>query len=360
MKFSAISRGLFSIAAFVVFIAGLRAASSIIIPFLLASFIAVITSPAMIWLKKRGVRAGFSIVGILLIVIMALWLLVQITGSSITQFASNADAYRASLRVITSDWIVWLKEQGLDVNDEAFTSLINPARAMTIVVNTLTQFLQGLLTNTFLILVTVVFILLELAGLPNKLQIALGKDHGSVPAMDRFSDSLNRYLLIKSGVSLTTGVCAYLLCKLIGINYALLWGILAFLLNYIPNIGSIVAAIPPVMLAMIEVGAGKALLLAAGYMVINIVFGNFIEPRLMGKGLGLSTLVVWMSLIFWGWVFGPVGMLLSVPLTMVVKIAMEAKEETKWVAILLGSDPGEAPRSEATPVTDMPLEADHA
>jgi predicted PurR-regulated permease PerM len=364
MKFSAISRGLFSIAAFVVFIAGLRAAGTIIIPFLLAGFIAVITSPAMIWLKKRGVRPGFSILIILLVVISALWILVQIMGASITQFAGDANHHQEKLRLLTNEWIIWLEEKGVEVNAETFTSLVNPGRAMTIVVNTLTKFLQGLLTNTFMILVTVVFLLLELAGLPKKLQMALGESHPSIPALNQFSDSLNRYLAIKSMVSLATGFLAFILCRAIGLNYALLWGLLAFLLNYIPNIGSIVAAIPPVMLALVEVGTGRALLCAGGYMTINIMFGNFIEPRLMGKGLGLSTLVVWMSLIFWGWVFGPVGMLLSVPLTMVVKIAMESKEETQWAAILLGSDPGE-PQSDTdavTPVkkpTSVP-EPDHA
>lgn len=364
MKFSAISRGLFSLAAFVICVAGLRAASPVIIPFLLASFIAVISSPVMVWLKKLGVRTGVSIAAILGIVIIALWLLVQITTSSIAQFAENADSYGTSLRQVTTDWIHWLEEKGIEVNDETFTSLVNPARAMTFVVRTLREFLQGFLTNTFMILVTVVFILLELAGLPNKLQMALGKDHGSIPALDRFSESINRYLLIKSWVSLTTGVCAFTLCRLVGVNYALLWGIIAFLLNYIPNIGSIVAAVPPVMLALVEVGTGKAAVVAGGYMTINIAFGNFIEPRLMGKGLGLSTLVVWMSLIFWGWVFGPIGMLLSVPLTMVVKIAMESKEETQWVAILLGSDPGESPQEEEPLETPEPLpttpEPDHA
>jgi predicted PurR-regulated permease PerM len=364
MNFSGLSRGLFSIAAFVVFIAGLRASGSIIIPFLLAGFIAIITSPAMIWLKKRGVRPAFSILIILFTVLAALWILVQIAGSSITQFASNSEYYQENLRRITTEWIGWLEEQGLEVNSDTFTSLINPARAMTVVVNSLTQFMRGLLTNTFLILITVVFILLELAGLPNKLQIALGQDHPSVPALNRFTESLNRYLAIKSMVSLATGVLAYLLCRTLGLNYALLWGLLAFLLNYIPNIGSIVAAVPPVMLALVEVGTGKALICAGGYFIINLAFGNFIEPRLMGKGLGLSTLVVWMSLIFWGWVFGPVGMLLSVPLTMVVKIAMESKEETQWAAVLLGSDPGEtaanpAPEEDENITTEHP-EPDHA
>lgn len=341
MNSSGLSRGLFSIAAFVIFIAGLRAASNIIIPFLLACFIAIISSPAMVWFKKKGIRPAFSILIIIMSVMCILWVLVQIAGVSINQFVSESDMYQRRLRMISTEWIQWLESKRIDVNSDTFNSIINPGRAMTLVVDTLRQFLTGMLKNTFLIMLTVVFLLLELAGFPNKLKMALGPDHPIIPALNLFTESLNRYLAIKSWVSLATGVLAYVLCRLIGLNYALLWGLLAFLFNYVPNIGSILAAAPPVMLALVEFGTSKALVCLAGYMAINIIFGNLIEPRVMGKGLGLSTLVVWMSLIFWGWVFGAVGMLLSVPLTMVIKIAMESKPETQWIAVLLGSDPGE-------------------
>jgi predicted PurR-regulated permease PerM len=268
--------------------------------------------------------------------------MVQITTSSINQFAGRSTEYQTQLTQITSGWISWVESKGLNVNSETFNSIFNPGNIIKVVVNTLTRFLQGLLTNTFLILVTVVFLLLELAGLPNKLRMSLGPDHPSVPALTQFSISLNRYLAIKSWISLLTGLLAFAICRILGIDYFLLWGLMAFLLNYVPNIGSILAAIPPVLIALIDQGSGTALMALAGYVGINITLGNFIEPRLMGKGLGLSTLVVWLSLIFWGWVFGPVGMLLSVPLTMVVKIAMESNPETHWIAILLGSDPGES------------------
>ncbi|MEX2606674.1 MAG: AI-2E family transporter [Kiritimatiellia bacterium] len=341
MNSSGLSRGLFSIAAFVIVIAGLRAASNIIIPFLLACFIAIITSPAMVWLKKRGIRPAFSVLIIIMSVVCILWILVQIAGVSINQFVSESELYQRRLREISIEWVQWLESKRIDVNSETFNSMINPARAMTLVVDTLRQFLTGMLKNTFLIMLTVVFLLLELAGFPNKLKMALGTDHPSIPALNRFTESLNRYLAIKSWISLATGVLAYVLCRLIGLNYALLWGLLAFLFNYVPNIGSILAAAPPVMLALVEYGTSKALVCFFGYLAINIIFGNLIEPRVMGRGLGLSTLVVWMSLIFWGWVFGAVGMLLSVPLTMIIKIAMESKSETQWIAVLLGSDPGE-------------------
>jgi len=122
----------------------------------------------------------------------------------------------------------------------------------------------------------------------------------------------------------------------VGVDYPLLWGLLAFLLNFVPNIGSIIAAIPAVIQVLVQLGFSAALVVAGGYLVINILIGTFIEPRYMGRGLGLSTLVVFLSLVFWGWVLGPVGMLLSVPLTITAKIALESHDGTRWVAIMLG------------------------
>ena len=136
-----------------------------------------------------------------------------------------------------------------------------------------------------------------------------------------------------------TGIAIGIWLAILGVNHAFLWGLFAFLLNYVPNIGSIIAAIPAVLLALIQLGLGSAILVGIGYLVVNVVVGSIIEPKYMGKGLGLSTLVVFLSLVFWGWVLGPVGMVLSVPLTMVLKIGLESKEDTRWIAVLLGSAP---------------------
>ena len=135
-----------------------------------------------------------------------------------------------------------------------------------------------------------------------------------------------------------TGIAVTIGLMLLGLDYFLLWGLLAFLLNYVPNIGSIIAAIPAVLLAVVQLGMFKALLVAAIYLAVNIIMGNAVEPKLMGHKLGLSSLVVFLSLVFWGWILGPIGMLLSVPLTMIVKIALEVNDSTRWLAILLSSD----------------------
>ncbi len=155
---------------------------------------------------------------------------------------------------------------------------------------------------------------------------------------EKIAEEIKRYMAIKTVISLLTGVFIGFWLWMLGVDYPLMWGLLAFLLNYVPNIGSFIAAIPAVLLAFVQLGLIKAGLTGLGFVVVNVVFGNVIEPRFMGKGLGLSTLVVFLSLVFWGWVLGPVGMLLSVPITMTIKIALEASEETRWIAILLGSE----------------------
>jgi len=199
--------------------------------------------------------------------------------------------------------------------------------------------LSDVFANTFLILLTVIFMLLEASSVPVKLRAALGG--GSQVAMDKMGQvalGVNRYLAIKTVVSLVTGAVIAVWLAILGVDYPLLWGLLAFMLNYVPNIGSIIAAIPALLLALIQLDIGSTILVAAGYMATNIVMGNVIEPRIMGKGVGLSTLVVFLSLVFWGWVLGPVGMLLSVPLSMVAKIVLESNEQTRWLAIMLGSE----------------------
>ena len=136
-------------------------------------------------------------------------------------------------------------------------------------------------------------------------------------------------------IGIITGLVAWAMLAALDVRFAFVWGLLAFALNYIPNIGSVLAAIPPIAQVLVFNGFYEALLVLAGYLLINLVFGNILEPRIMGRGLGLSTLVVFLSLIFWGWLLGPVGMLLSVPLTIIVKIALEQTAGGQSIAVLL-------------------------
>jgi predicted PurR-regulated permease PerM len=151
------------------------------------------------------------------------------------------------------------------------------------------------------------------------------------------------YVFLKAIVSAGTGVLISLLMWALGVDFPLLWGLIAFMFNFVPNIGSVIAAVPAVLLALVQHGVGVAAGVGVGYIAINLVVGNVIEPKLMGEKLGLSTLVVFLSLVFWGWLWGPVGMLLSVPLTVIVKIALEHSDDFRWVAILLGPSDDDPP-----------------
>ncbi|MDX8406362.1 MAG: AI-2E family transporter [Mariprofundus sp.] len=323
-------------AAFVVLVAGMQAATSLLIPFLLAAFIAIICLPPMYWLHGRGLSSGVAVLVIALTLILAGSLIGAFVGASIADFSHNLPVYQARLQAQTDLLLAWLTGLGLHLDSQLLRDNLSPAVAMGMAGKLLSG-LGNALANTFLIMLTVIFLLLEASALPNK-WLAMGEHAPSEGHFRQFVVSVNSYLSIKGWVSLATGGIITLWLAILGVDYPLLWGLIAFLFNFVPNIGSIIAAVPAVLLALIQLGPGTALAAGGGYVLVNIVMGNVVEPRYMGRGVGLSSLVVFLSLVFWGWILGPIGMLLSVPLTMIVKLALEADDETRWLAILLGPD----------------------
>jgi predicted PurR-regulated permease PerM len=352
----ATARGAMVIAAIVIIIAGMREASAILVPLLLAVFIAVIGGPPAFWLKRKGVPSSLAVLAVVLVMLGIGTGMGAVLSTSLNGFYQQMDSYKASLNQQMDALFTWLKGMGIHLDWGLLKEVINPGEAMQLVATLLAGF-GGVLTNAFLITLTVVFILLEASGFPAKLRAAMKDPKASFPAFEQFTHAVKSYLVIKTVVSLATGVAAALWVFLLGLDFPLLWGLLAFLFNYVPTIGSIVAAVPAMLLALVQLGPFPALLVAVGYLCINFAFGSVIEPRFMGRGLGLSTLVVFLSLVFWGWVLGPVGMLLSVPLTMTAKIALESREETRWLAILLGSETSAAATLEpAAGETETPEE----
>ena len=335
------------IAAFVVVVAGMSAAKTIIVPFLLAAFISVISSPPLFWLKERKVPTAIALLIVMFVILFFLLLIGALVASSVNDFSTKLPLYEVRLKEQTNAILNWLVRIHVDVNRLELDKIFNAAAVMQFVAMLLNQ-LVGMLTNGVLILLTVIFMLLEASSIPTKLNAIFRKPEASLKRIKYFIGTVNRYMAIQTVISLATGACVAIFLTIMGVDYAILWGVLAFLLNYIPNIGSIMAAVPPILLTIIQVGLGRAVGVAIGYLAINMIIGNVISPRLMGRGLGLSTLVVFLSLIFWGWILGPVGMLLSVPLTMTVKIALDSSEDTRWIAILLGTEEVSEPKPAPT------------
>tara|TARA_R110002072_G_scaffold114317_6_gene244221 strand:- start:1794 stop:3026 length:1233 start_codon:yes stop_codon:yes gene_type:complete len=382
------ARLLFIAAAAVIVCAGLKSAQDIVVQFLLAVFLALICLPAMHGLARIGVPAAFRVLGVLIGLAVIMFGMAAIVGTEVQDFDQARAGYQARL----TDW--WLnskeqlKEHGLELPfdqepapprnaepDAAVGAAPGAAPGATsgaagsstqVVANSkpndtskptsgklgglsvTTVFayassafatLGGLASNAMVIFLLLVFLLAESAGFPAKVRAAT-HGQGQVQArLDEVASRINRYFAIKTAVSALTGITAGVGLSLMGVDFPILWGLVAFLLNFVPNIGSIIAAMPPTLIALVQpegfwqLAVGVLVL----YVAINLIYGNLVEPKWLGKGLDLSTFVVFASLVFWGWLLGPVGMLLSTPLTAALRIAMEAFDDTRSIAVLLGA-----------------------
>jgi AI-2 transport protein TqsA len=325
-------------AAVIVVIYGMQMAKVLLVPFLIASFLALITVRPMLWLQQKRVPSFLAALIIVSAIMLLLAVVGTILGSSIADFTAALPGYQARLEAMEAGVIGFMVEHlNFDESMESLGDMVNVGWAMGFVATILNS-LKAVLTNTFLIIFTTIFMLLEVSSVGTKVEAAFGRSAESLQRPGEFLQNLGRYLGIKTIVSIATGICAGVLTSMIGLDFPLLWAMLAFLLNYVPTIGSIIAAVPAVLLALVQLGPGAAGATAIGFAAINVAFGNFLEPRLMGYGVGISPLIVFVGLVFWGWVFGPVGMLLSVPLTMTLKLALESDANTRWIAILIGSE----------------------
>lgn len=334
-SFSSAARVLIVLAAFFIVAQGIQDAGSLLVQLLLAIYLAVICAAPLGWMIEKKVPVALAVLVLIATLILIGFGLVALLSGSIDQFSKDIPVYQGKLRAGTSSLVVWLQGLGLQVSTGDIGKVIDPGRTMSLV-GTLLNGLGKAFTNTMVILLTVVFILFEVSGFTHKLDAARGA--GNTDYLKRIADGIRSYMVIKTFTSLVTGVLVGLLLWILDVDYPMLWAVLAFLFNYIPNIGSIIAAVPAILLASIQLGVQPAMFVGLGYVCVNMLVGNVLEPKMMGKGMGLSVLVVFVSLMFWGWLLGPVGVLLSVPLTMSLKIIMENSSETHWIAIMLGPD----------------------
>jgi len=336
---------LVSLAAAMVVIAGLRAAQSLVVPFMLSLFLAIIAAPAVNWLQRRRVPAGLAVVLVVILMLGVLTVVGVVLGGSVNRFVAAVPQYQTKLDGLMESVPGLFERFGMEVEERELQDVVKPGSVMNWVGSGL-KGLASILSNTLMIALIVIFMLLEGVWVPTKLRVAFGEGSDVVERVGQAAIQIQRYLAVKTLISLTTGILVAIWTAALGLDFALVWGLLAFLLNFVPTIGSLIAAVPAVLQALIQVGPGTALVVGLGYLVVNILFGNIIEPNLMGRTLGLSTLVVFLSLVFWGWVLGTVGMLLSVPLTMIIKIILEANESTRPVAIMLDNGRAAAARME--------------
>jgi predicted PurR-regulated permease PerM len=318
----------------------------------MALFVTAISAPMFFWLRYRRVPEAIALLLVMLTVLLMGLVLSLMVGSSLDGFTSSLPCYQQRLVLISGQFAQSLAGFGIEVDLSQLETLVDLSAVMGFVGKSLNGVLATL-ANGFFIVLLVAFMLFELDIIAGKIRKIDGDSGQTLAQLEKSAATIISYFGIKTLMSLVTGMLVFLGLLLVGVDYPVLWGLVAFLFNFIPNIGSILASIPPLLLALIQLGPWAAVWVMAIFLFANSAIGNVLEPRLMGRQLGLSALVVFMSLVFWGWLLGPVGMFLSVPLTMTIKIVLDAHESTRWVAIMLGGE-----EAVADPVIALPDQSD--
>lgn len=357
-------QALLIVASVVVVVAGLRAVEPILAPILLAAFVALAIAPAERWLTLRGLPVWAAKLAVMLATLGVLALLTVIVANSVSTFHGRLGSYEASFRHQISSVVDGVGgfleaqlELDLDELERDAKASLDPATLFAWA-RKVAAASGGIASNMLFVIVLTVFMSFESLILPKKLRAIQHDADAPRSTLRRFVTSVTGYVRVKTMTSAATGVLVGIACAALGVDFAALWGLLAFGLNFVPSIGSILAALPAVALAFVLGGTDDALLLAACYLATNFVVGTIVEPRLMGQTVGMSTLVIVLSLVFWGWVLGPVGMLLAVPLTMAVKLALDQSADLHWIGILLGADPEDDPGNGGADEDESPAARD--
>ena len=317
----------------------MKYSADLLAPFLISVAFAIVLTPLLNILQKRHIP---KIVSLVILIILSAIPIILFGGYIVTEtqeFAANFHTMSAQFDTALGTFIQKLHHIGLSVNQADIEAMLAKSNISGIIKNlasqTGTQF-----SNIFLILFTVAFMLMESQYLHNKVQKILSKSNIDLEDGMRIIAKINTYFIIKVKTSLVTALWVLAVLWFYDIKYFYMWAALAFFFNFIPVVGSIFAAIPPIILALMDQGMMTALWVTLWYVTINMVIGNILEPRIMGKGLGLSALIIFLSMTLWGWVLGPTGMILSVPLTMAMQFLFAQYKETEWIALML-SDYGE-------------------
>jgi len=361
---------LLSAACVFIVIGGLKAASSFLIPIMLGLFLAVISLPITTWLKEHRIPGPLAVIMTVFVDLAVLMGIVFTIVSVMPDFQATAKDLDEEMRNVTIQKVealeTWLENHVAPISTwfgDAFgdEEAVEGAEAAPtpsydlrstvedlLTVNSLVSFakwvndmavlerITSLITKTFFALILMIFILLEAGKFTEKVSHMVEARGPDFQAFRESGRDVQRYLGIKTLASIATGALAWMTCAIFGVEFAILWGLIAFFFNYVPTIGSLVAAIPPMLVALLQLGFWHSMGVTACYLLINIAIGNFIEPMLLGKRFGISTVVVILSVLFWGWLWGPVGMFLAVPLTMMIKMMLDNSDDFRWISVAMG------------------------
>ena len=333
------------LASVVLVVTGLKLAQTFFLPVFLAFFIAAVSFPITHWLREHRVPRFFAVF-ITVMVVFAFLSGIMVVGALLINDLAEGDRleqYGNKMYKVALDAGAQLEEWQVEGAQEEVKKFLTAEKIGDFFKDNIASLLGKVIDTlkvSFIVLILLVFMLNEARMFSRRFEAIVEAKGPNLQRMFSATRDIQKYLGIKTMVSIATGGLAGLLCWAAEVDFPLLWGILAFALNYIPAVGSIIAGVPPVVLALLMHDASHAVAVACGYLLINGFLGNFLEPALLGRRFGLSTVVIVVSVLFWGYVWGPIGMLLAVPLTMMVKVAMDNSYELRWLGVAISQGQG--------------------
>jgi predicted PurR-regulated permease PerM len=310
--------------------------SDVLSPVLLALVLAITATPLLNWFMKRGAPSWLALVLTIVLVVALILGIVWLVGLSVQDLGDKLPAYEQRIGEIKQEFGSTLTNLGVDVDSLASDQLVAPDKLLELAAG----FAGGIvssLSNWGLILLTSVFFLVEATIIPRKVRSIAEDNDPDVLRSLRLTQDLRQYMAINAGVGLIAAVINVILLAIIGVDFALLWGVLSFFMSFVPNVGFIISVIPPAIMALIQFGTREMLIVIVAYVVINFLVDNVIKPRFIEEGVNISATVTFLSLIIWAWVLGPIGAILAVPMAIIVQAMLDSREETRWIAYMMGS-----------------------
>jgi len=325
----------------VLIIAGMRTTAHIVNMVLMAYVVALLAAPLVRGLTKRRAPVFLAVVLVLLLIVALILFVGAIVIFSVVQLIEDIPQYQDQIANVLTELENALKEMGVDISQIEFPQSISLSSVVQTTLSAAEKLVAGVASTVVdvgLVLVIVFFALFEVKYLPGRFTQAFDNDDHVVNKFLRINDGVRKYLVLKAvtGAVMAAGNTALLL--VLDVRFAFLWGLLTFLMNFIPNIGFMIALIPPVIMAFLQYGLGTALLVLVGYLIINALVNTILAPRLMGQGLNLSPTIIFVALIFWAWVLGGVGVFMAVPLLIMMKSVADQYDDTKWLATAVSGD----------------------
>jgi AI-2 transport protein TqsA len=325
-----------TLAAILVVLLAMRATNAILAPILLAFVLAITTTPLLDWFIKKGAPSWLALILTILLIVIFILGLVWLVGNSVQNFSESISDYQQRFMEIEQELGGFLTKLGVDVNNLGADQSTSPQGLLQLAASFVGGIVSGL-SNFGLIILTTIFFLVEALAMPRKVQNVAQESSPGVRQFLQLFQELRQYMAINAGVGLLAAVINVILLTIMGIEFAVLWGILSFFLSFVPNVGFIISVIPPALMALLQYGPREMLIVIVAYIVINFLVDNVVKPRFIEKGVNISVLQTFLALILWAWVLGPTGAILAVPMAIIIQAVFNSRPETRWLGYLMGS-----------------------